>query len=1508
MPNNNIGTSFELQEKRDADLVYRRIGEINVTRANGDIWFVLEDATAPLGKRYVQVGGTAMQDFIYHLAHHNIISPTEPVDYDRGTTWYHSDLVVVDVDTTLTKDAVIAIQTKNPVSGNWEWTKVLPISKAENIKVNNDVTLADLIKDGRTKIIPAQDFDEAAFGEIYVKNDRNVWFKPDGNPANEVLMGLVSQYDINKLQQQIIISNTEPSTFTNNSLFLHVNNAGDIARVKYMFANGISKTVIGGLKFDDSVNAKTGSVIEELGKRLLINLNAANNYGYTETGYDFLEVGEKTYLEFKVEEDREKKIQFILTKPGYVVNSSNVYGSEIDGSSLLIDSTGYKFKNNFIANAIDYHGKRVYFMINHSGANEHRIAFGIVQDDGTRLPLFGSNLDNTSHIATMDLGNISIGATNSAVANAITSVAIREYGTDIPANYTPINQVLPGEHLWNNIAIVTNAMAVEIGAGVKLDAWVDNGRVTIIPLPWASRWEAKIGELIFNLDDLMLYTRVDSNTFVPLAGKNDILITNHVSNSLIVTTEKLADVQTNYFNKDDKSTIVVNKFGNDPDNNKPDFDQFVKDIKDPDKRIIGNLNVIDKEMPEALQEFKIVLQRTLSSLIIHTYEDPNTGTEIDVILNEYINNIYNIVNNLQQRENVYSGYEELGFEYSDIITWAQDTYLKHVYDRMKDKTIYVENILQGSPIRLHFDFHVPVSGQVIVHKADGYLYLILKDNNGDTWTSLTNAAMVYKVTTWNKQLRLIDNKLTIEGDIELKAYTDPSNPSSNKNGDIKIAGTGDFKNISVQNAFKLYNNIGSNGIITNIAGTNYSTINTHPSSNGVTTTIGDATTIKLELLSVDVPTWNGIPLVTEASMGNYFRFRKILTNTDNINLLFETGHIGYYTVENESYVIDANGYPDLKNRTCILKVYAYQYEISPGTFKYRCVQEITVKRASKHHPSTWSRTYIDDAWTEWIPGGAGGAGGTLSWVTITDRIIYFGDPTDFDQFIFVSPDKPAWEDHDGKYGTPGDTYPLLIDKDLENALSELYSKSEIDILLAKKYDKIGGLIDGAMQVKDDAKFLQDGNLLNPNIMIGPSIDQSVGSTSDKTITSDGNALITTVGERKELVNRDNTSNNSYSTKEIIDGTTITNRITSAPDVDSEGHKETSVVEMILNNLPKYGKDVLNIQGPRLQDVFGISQYIVTDTDDIPNLNLNDQTFLVNNMFRYHQRFLIQGDPRDMVFSQGVGNAPGTGALDHFTTTDSDPSIILDEGLKIANRFNPFTGVSNTYLYHRSVKNNFNQTVVSPILTFEHDRVAGYETVDLENVTSIDQDTLKLIFGALETGSNKYYIDFIEFLSEKMMKWNGADLITHKMAKELFNWKLLGAYDHVPADGDKWSAIRDGSGVVVPVVDLTTLEWNEIKIQVPEWQIKEAYKTQASISTHMIVGDPADKMNSFAEFHITRDMINTPIFIGAFENLIHGDRCGAVLYVKEDSLYWLVSSDEYVSSFMGAITLSKVYWR
>ena len=80
MPNNRIGTSFELQEKRDADLVYRRIGEINVTRANGDIWFVLEDASAPLGKRYLQVGGAALQDFIYHLAHHNIISPTEPTE------------------------------------------------------------------------------------------------------------------------------------------------------------------------------------------------------------------------------------------------------------------------------------------------------------------------------------------------------------------------------------------------------------------------------------------------------------------------------------------------------------------------------------------------------------------------------------------------------------------------------------------------------------------------------------------------------------------------------------------------------------------------------------------------------------------------------------------------------------------------------------------------------------------------------------------------------------------------------------------------------------------------------------------------------------------------------------------------------------------------------------------------------------------------------------------------------------------------------------------------------------------------------------------------------------------------------------------------------------------------------------------------------------------------------------------------------------------------------------
>ena len=1510
MSNNNIGTSFIFQEKVDADLVFRRIGEINVSKGTGDIWFVLQDPTAPLGKRYVQVGGTAMQDIIYHLDHHNIISPTEPDDYDRGTTWYQSELAVIDVDTTLTKDALIAIQVKDETTGNWEWAKIMTLTKAANVKINNSKTLADLIYDGRTMIIPATDFNEAQFGEIYVKNDRSVWFKPDANPANERYMGIVSQYDINKLQQQIIIANTEPSTYTNNSLFLHTNNAGNVARIKTIWRDHVSTTTVGGLKFDDTDHAKTGSVIQELGKRLFINLSAADNFGYTETGYDFstTAIGTKSYIEFMVNSDIEKKVQFILTKPGYVVNSSNNYGSELDGSSLLITSDGYKFKNNFIANAIDYNNRRVYFMVNHTGVDEFKVAFGIVKEDGTRQPLFGSNLDNTSSIATMNLGGINLGATNTTLATAVTVIDIPEFGVlEIPANYTPLNQVLPGEHLWNNMAIVTNAMAIEIGNGINLDSWVDNGRVTIVPLPWASRWEAKIGELIFNLDDLMLYTRVDSNTFVPLAGKNDILITNHVANSLIVTTETLANVQANYFKVDDKSTIVVNKFGNDPVGNKTDFETFVADIKDPDKIIIGNMNVIDKELAEALQKFKIVLQRTRSDLIIHTYKDEN-NQEKDVILNEYITNIYNTLNDLKARENVYSGYAELDFKYSDILIWAQDTYMSHVYDRMKDKTIYIETVQAGNSDRLHFDFHVPVTGLVYTYKAaDGHLYLVLKDNNGDTWTSMTNGAMSYKITAWNKQLRMIDNKLTIKGDMEIKKYVDPINSANNKPGDFKVAGNSSFTDVVVNQSFKLYNNTGANGLVTNIGSVNYNTIKTHSTSGGITTLIGDNNTIKLELNSVEVPTWNGIPLVTEASMGNYFRFRGIL-GSDNINTLFTTANIGYYTVENASYVIDANGYPDLKNRTCILKVYAYEYKNPSDVIEKRAVQEITVKSANKHHPSTWSRTYINDTWTEWIPGGAGGAGGDISWVTYGDRTIYLGDPIDFDQFIFVSPKKPAWEDEDGIYGTPNETYEFLIEADLEEILKTLYSKDEIDIKLAKKYDKVGGLIDGAMQVKDDAKFLMDGSLSNPNITIGPSIDQTAGATIDKTITSVGDGLVTTVGERKELVNRDNTVANSYSTKEIIDGTTIINRISSAPDIDNESNKkETSVVEMVLNNLPKYGKDVLNIQGARTQDVFNISQYIVTDTDDMQNLNLNDQTYLVNNIHKYHNRFSILGDPRDMIYSSGLGNNPAVGSQGWFTSNDSDPSIILDEGLKISNRFNPYTGTSTTQLLHRSVKNNLNQTVVSPILTFEHDRVAGYETVDLDTVTSIDQDTLKLIFGALVTGSDTYYIDVIQFFSEFMMQWNGSDLITKKMANELFNWKLLGAYEHVPTATDLWSSVRDNTGTVAPFLDLSNVNWTELKIQIPYYQLKTTSNTYIS-AAQPVIGDPREMNNSYFEVTFTKDMMGTPIFLGKYENLIKGDYIATVLYIVDNSLYWLVGVDGVYASYHLPLTLSKIYWR
>ena len=162
----------------------------------------------------------------------------------------------------------------------------------------------------------------------------------------------------------------------------------------------------------------------------------------------------------------------------------------------------------------------------------------------------------------------------------------------------------------------------------------------------------------------------------------------------------------------------------------------------------------------------------------------------------------------------------------------------------------------------------------------------------------------------------------------------------------------------------------------------------------------------------------------------------------------------------------------------------------------------------------------------------------------------------------------------------------------------------------------------------------------------------------------------------------------------------------------------------------------------------------------------------------------------------------------------------------------------------------------------------------------------------------------------MMQWNGADLITHKMAKELFNWKLLGIYDHIPADTDLWVNLRDGIGSISPIVNISTIDWNEIKIYLPAWQVLEALELTGKTYTGMIVGDPTDRMNSYNEFIITKDMINTPIFIGNYENHLQGSegtRVAGVLYVTSDSIYWLIGVPTF-QSYRAKLTLSKIYWR
>ena len=912
-------------------LQIRNLGELVADRARNILYFVVEDPSRPGVKMVTPVVGQGKIDLLEHLSRAHVIGNVTPTNYDKSTIWYNTALVYVEPENAA--NAYIAIQhEKTP--GNWEWTSVLPITHAKNVNLGQDssgntITLADIVYKNRIKVTPSIDVAQAANGELYINGNDELYLKQGPRPEDQRLLGTVNTYLRERLVEQIKVSEEAPTNWNQNTIWVHPNDA-DLALARTMTLSAIDGSKSTGLKFTKEANiTKAGAIIENESKATKIDLTNTADWGHVLTQFAFNTDG-KYYIEFYVD-DPQNKAYLVFLGSDISQPTSDSYGTEVDGSRAYIDSTKLKIRNTDTPKQFRMDKKTIFIQVDRQG-NNSSIRLGYVLDDGTLSYIYGT--DTTSAFS-MNLARVAVGATSSDT-NGFTSFYIRSILIrKIPDGYRVLNSSLPGEKVFANYAIATNAQSVQLGNNNFLSNFVDSGRLLSVLRDYNDRDNARVGELIIDLNNRGLYSKDRSHNIFRIEGKYDDVIIDHIRNSMRVT---------------DNPIDSITKLDSDPSRT------YIKRGTlnwDSNKFIEGNITVIDNSLTGDGSTYKIVLPKTKTTLVDHQWTSIGSGSENRGDLKTYLDELHGLIKNVVSEDNVYVSYKELKFTNAEIgLRYnTSPTFFKEATKRMKDNAIYLETVGKVEATtteNIDRIFNAPVNGIVLAYKDKSQnIHVKLYGTDGNEYSKLYVSPAYVDDNIWQKSVKEIQDVTTI------------NNLTVKKEGkfenDLKVIGKTISSKIMMSS---------SNGYIrTNstdiVSESNVIAYEGSTASQNTKIMIGDTNFYDMSFFAKRRPVWydadgNSYPWITAYDLRNSWEFKGSLAQrgiVTDLSTIYDPKKSGWYYITSGN---KANGYP--VNNT---KGYIHTYSLdNTHAMQLAFIDETDSSRI-------YIRNRNNSAWSDW---------------------------------------------------------------------------------------------------------------------------------------------------------------------------------------------------------------------------------------------------------------------------------------------------------------------------------------------------------------------------------------------------------------------------------------------------------------------------------------------------------------------------------------------------------------
>lgn len=926
----------------DPDAIeFKLVGEFIIDRAavdqNGNLtptaYVALTNPDTGKKQTYL-ISGAGKYELIEHLSRAHVIGNATPTNFDRSTIWFNSELVYVE-PADVTKAFFSIRVEKSP--GVWEWQKIIPYTTMDSIILGKDknglpMTLGSIVKDNRIVTPLPTQMREASYGELYINDSDELYFKNGPDPQDQHLVGTVNGYLRERLVELIKVGKTQPLNFNFNSVWF--TDDGDISLSMGKYINFVDPKKSSGLKFtrDAQNKMKGASQLENENKSVVIDNNSSSAFGHIWLNYPFNENG-KYYIELYVE-DKQEVGQIMFLADGVQQPSINDYGTQVDGSTAVVTTEKLIFMGATTTKNFKLNKKTIFIEVTKLD-NSCSINLGYVTDSGAKVYIHG---DGVTPALTMNLSRIAVGANTSTEANSYTRFSILPYLIkNIPDGFTGINNTLPGESPFKSYALATNAESVFLAKNVKLADQVESGRIIPVFRDYSDRNNSRVNEIMLDSDRGMLYTKLRNNSVIPIVGKWDDTLVDHIQNSLKVVSDDVTSLRRI---DSDPRRIYITKKETLPTN--------------PDNLIVGNMAVVDNSVEGQDKKYKLVLPRTNTPLIRHTWNDGIRPHEDN--LKVYLDELDSLVRGALAKDNVYSGYGELNFRKSDLVNTfnTQQSFVQELAKRMLANSLYIETVEQlpaGGVSSNQIDnfFNVPESG---------IMYSYTDENNNVHSTLLTRNNLYYKTfykPTYNGNQKWRKMIVEFNGSTTVNKLLAEDKIVGNKEIESKEGLLGPILKLTGSSS-----SITANG--NNITNNSANLIKYSGSSilDTLEYEIGDKKFSASKFRSKLRPVWiddeeNEYPWLTVSDIRNAWNYKGKLFNSGSyvdLNSLTATNTTGYYTSPN--LTVDGYNHPKPSEKG-LLHNYQLENELN---------MQIFYSKESDGHRA-YIRTYDGTNWSIW---------------------------------------------------------------------------------------------------------------------------------------------------------------------------------------------------------------------------------------------------------------------------------------------------------------------------------------------------------------------------------------------------------------------------------------------------------------------------------------------------------------------------------------------------------------